>query len=134
MKKIEASGAPAARRVVATVRDWEDEESDDVEHYPGEWVDETFEEFFEEELDIKHPPFSLPEPKRKKKDTFLNLGEEEPWESEEMMEDDEDDITSIGHGELERHREMRHYSRLIAWEMPMLSSTCIQPPRILRVD
>lgn len=33
-----------------------------------------------------------------------------------------DDISSLGHGELEQHREKRHYARIAAWEMPMLSS------------
>lgn len=33
-----------------------------------------------------------------------------------------DDITSLGHGELEQHREMREYARIAAWEMPLLSS------------
>lgn len=34
-----------------------------------------------------------------------------------------DDITSHGHGELQRHRELREYARLIAWELPLLSRT-----------
>ena len=33
-----------------------------------------------------------------------------------------DDISSLGHGELEQHREKREYARIAAWEMPMLSS------------
>jgi small subunit ribosomal protein S35 len=46
-------------------------------------------------------------------------------EGEESMGPDEDyhgdDLTSLGHGELEQHREMREYARLIAWELPLLS-------------
>lgn len=46
-------------------------------------------------------------------------------EGEESMGPDEDyygdDITSHGHGELQQHRDMRHYARLIAWEMPLLN-------------
>ncbi|KAF1940330.1 hypothetical protein EJ02DRAFT_513242 [Clathrospora elynae] len=46
-------------------------------------------------------------------------------EGEESMGPDEDyygdDITSHGHGELEKHRELREYARLIAWELPLLS-------------
>ncbi|KAF2830861.1 hypothetical protein CC86DRAFT_464072 [Ophiobolus disseminans] len=46
-------------------------------------------------------------------------------EGEESMGQDEDffgdDITSHGHGELDQHREMRGYNRLIAWEMPLLN-------------
>ena len=46
-------------------------------------------------------------------------------EGEESMGPDEDyygdDLTSHGHGELEQHRELREYARLIAWELPLLS-------------
>ena len=31
-----------------------------------------------------------------------------------------DDVTSLGHGELEQHREMREYARLAVWELPLL--------------
>ena len=34
----------------------------------------------------------------------------------------EDDISSLAHGDLEQHRELREYARLAAWEMPLLSS------------
>jgi small subunit ribosomal protein S35 len=34
-----------------------------------------------------------------------------------------DDLTSLGHGELEQHRELREYARLIAWELPLLNRT-----------
>lgn len=36
---------------------------------------------------------------------------------------DEDDITSMAHGKLDEVREYRHYARIAAWEMPLLSST-----------
>ncbi|CAI4215079.1 unnamed protein product [Parascedosporium putredinis] len=35
---------------------------------------------------------------------------------------DEDDITSMAHGKLDELREYRHYARIVAWEMPLLSS------------
>lgn len=35
---------------------------------------------------------------------------------------DEDDIPTVAHGKLDELREHRHYARIIAWEMPMLSS------------
>lgn len=48
-------------------------------------------------------------------------------EGEESMGPDEDyfgdDITSHGHGELDKHRDLREYARLIAWELPLLSRT-----------
>jgi small subunit ribosomal protein S35 len=50
-------------------------------------------------------------------------------EGEEDLGPDEDyfgdDLTSHGHGELEQHRELREYARLIAWELPLLSRTLI---------
>jgi small subunit ribosomal protein S35 len=33
----------------------------------------------------------------------------------------DDEITSMAHAELELHREMREYARIIAWDMPLLS-------------
>ena len=52
-------------------------------------------------------------------------------EYEYEEEDDEDrpwkfdDISSLAHGELEQHREARHYARVAAYEMPRLFR---QPP------
>ena len=53
---------------------------------------------------------------------FFAMGEENPRDVGEDEEFEGDDITSLGHGELEQHREMREYARIAAWEMPMLSS------------
>ncbi|KAF2276755.1 uncharacterized protein EI97DRAFT_432993 [Westerdykella ornata] len=45
-------------------------------------------------------------------------------EGQEELGPDEDyygdDITSHGHGQLEERRDMRHYARMIAWELPLL--------------
>lgn len=53
-------------------------------------------------------------------------------EGEEGLGKDEDyygdDLTSLGHGELEQHRELREYARLIAWELPLLGRTSILLP------
>lgn len=38
-----------------------------------------------------------------------------------------DDISSLAHGELEQHREIREMARIAAWEMPLLSSTFCFP-------
>jgi len=65
--------------------------------------------------------------RKRLKQTFMNMGEDEPWEEEGMLADDLDDITSLAHGELEQHREMRHYARLAAWDMPLLSSKWPSP-------
>jgi small subunit ribosomal protein S35 len=40
---------------------------------------------------------------------------------------DEADISTIAHSDLELHREMREYQRIVAWEMPLLNS---KPPPI----
>ncbi|KAI1081252.1 mitochondrial ribosomal subunit protein-domain-containing protein [Whalleya microplaca] len=43
---------------------------------------------------------------------------------------DEDDILSLAHGKLEEFREYREYSRVAAWEMPLLSKLArpFEPP------
>lgn len=53
-------------------------------------------------------------------DGFFNMNEVEDKYSDE---EEEGDISSLAHGELEKHKEQREYARLAAWEMPMLSST-----------
>lgn len=70
----------------------------------------------------KFLPLALPERPGKPKNTFMNVGDPDPWEYEDTLEDDDDDINSLGHIELEQHREVRHYARLAAWELPLLSS------------
>jgi small subunit ribosomal protein S35 len=86
--------------------------------------EEDMEEIYDETLDEFGKPFQPPDLEERKKwdDTFLNLGEEEPFDEEDIDEDTEEELSSLAHGELEHHREMRHYARLAAWDMPMLSS------------
>ena len=52
---------------------------------------------------------------------LMSMGEVEEQDSGADEEFEGDDITSLGHGELEQHREMREYARIAAWEMPLLS-------------
>ena len=59
---------------------------------------------------------------RRIKSGFFAMGEDEEQDTGEDEEFEGDDITSLAHAELEQHREMRHYARLAAWEMPLLSS------------
>ena len=54
----------------------------------------------------------------------MNMGEA-PHDSIEDPEFEEDDISSLAHGQLDQHREYRHYARLMAWEMPLLTSMSI---------
>lgn len=53
---------------------------------------------------------------------LFSMGEEDPIVTGEDEEFEGDDITSLAHGDLEQHREMREYARIAAWEMPLLSS------------
>ena len=64
-------------------------------------------------------------PRRRIKPGFFAMGEDEEQDTGEDEEFDGDDITSLGHSELEQHREMRHYAMIAAWEMPLLSSTLL---------
>ncbi|TVY34131.1 37S ribosomal protein S24, mitochondrial [Lachnellula subtilissima] len=68
--------------------------------------------------------------RQKLKETFLNMGDPEPFEDGDFDEDGHDDLPSLAHGELEQHREWRHYARLAAWEMPLLSKLAkpFEPP------
>ena len=61
---------------------------------------------------------------------LMAMGELEEQESGEDEEFEGDDITALGHGELEQHREMREYARIAAWEMPLLSSKARTPSPI----
>jgi hypothetical protein len=51
---------------------------------------------------------------------FWNYGEDEDMGEDEEFQND--DISSKGHEELERHREIREYARYAVWELPLLSS------------
>ena len=84
--------------------------------------EEVLETAKEEGVDLSAP--EAPKRKKKLKQTFLNMGDPEPFEDEdfEFEADTHEELSSLAHGELEHHREMRHYARLAAWEMPLLSS------------
>ena len=59
---------------------------------------------------------------RRERPGLLAMGDDDEMEMGDDELDEGDDMTSLGHGDLERHREMRDYARLIAWDMPLLSS------------
>ena len=54
---------------------------------------------------------------------FLAMSEDDAIGTGPDDEFADDDMSSAGHAELERHREIREYARIAAWEMPLLSST-----------
>lgn len=74
-------------------------------------------------------------PRPRFKPGFLAMGEEDAENIGPDPEYEGDDVTSLGHGELEQHREMREYARLAVWEMPLLfedvaeKKTFEPPPR-----
>lgn len=106
-----------------------DDEAPDADIF-NEEVDEMLENAGHKYTTLA-PPYGFDEGvKRKLKPTFLNIGDPEPFD-EEDREDDDDDISTLGHMELEQVREQRHYARLAAWEMPMLSSKFWSIPRAL---
>ena len=79
----------------------------------------TSEELMREDLERKGRIRLGPQPNK------LSLWydeEDKETDTQELDEFNEDDITSMAHGKLDEIREMRHYTRLAAWELPLLSS------------
>ncbi|RDA82907.1 hypothetical protein CP532_0210 [Ophiocordyceps camponoti-leonardi (nom. inval.)] len=73
----------------------------------------------EKELDEQLRTVSLgPKPN---KQSFWYDEDDPEMCTQEHDQFNEDDMTSMAHGKLDEVREMRHYARLIAWEMPLLS-------------
>jgi small subunit ribosomal protein S35 len=58
----------------------------------------------------------------KVKPGFWAEGEEDEMAEVEDEEQKDDAITSMAHTQLEEHRELREYARIVAWDMPSLSS------------
>ncbi|EDN94923.1 hypothetical protein SS1G_10798 [Sclerotinia sclerotiorum 1980 UF-70] len=112
------STTPRQYKIDPKFKDLEETEPDEDEFM--EEIDDLF-----ENAGARHannlPSYGFDEGLKKKlKPTFLNMGDPEPFD-EDDREDDHDDITTLAHMELEQVREIRHYNRLAAWEMPMLS-------------
>lgn len=72
-------------------------------------------------------PTSIP---RLRPSGFWAEDEEDEWAQAKDGDDhfNDDDITSMAHTDLDQHRDLRHYARVIAWEMPLLSSTSSTTP------
>ncbi len=112
-----------------------DVDSDEPQILPAanETLDKAFEDIIKKYGRIRQnmsdelknlPTFREVRP-RKPKLGALNMGVEAAEYPEEDPEFEEDDITSLAHGQLEQHREYRHYARLAAWEMPLLTSEAL---------
>ena len=67
-------------------------------------------------------------PGRRFQPGLMALGEDDEEEEGEDEIFEGDDMTSLGHGHLEQHREIREYARIAAWEMPLLSSMLYHSP------
>lgn len=61
-----------------------------------------------------------PQERERRSQDFFNEGEKEYLGPDRPFQ--EDDISSMGHADLEQKREIREYARNAAWEMPLLSS------------
>ncbi|KAI5292915.1 28S ribosomal protein S35, mitochondrial [Ascosphaera atra] len=77
-------------------------------------------DFFDMERDIDAPT-SVP---RVRPEGFWAEDEEDEFARAKDGDDhfNDDDVTSIAHTDLDNHRDIRHYARISAWEMPLLSS------------
>lgn len=82
------------------------------------------------ELSREVPDYKIPIPRVKLGFFNRDMDDVEGMEGEEEFEGD--DITSLGHGELEQHRELREYARIAAWDMPLLSSLPLNFQEVLK--
>ncbi|PKS07523.1 hypothetical protein jhhlp_006127 [Lomentospora prolificans] len=72
------------------------------------------------------------EPRPLKDSFWFDEDDDDPMTHDVEGEDfDEDDITSMAHGKLDELREYRHFARIAAWEMPLLSKLAkpFEPPK-----
>ncbi|KAI9838807.1 MAG: 37S ribosomal protein S24, mitochondrial, partial [Thelocarpon superellum] len=60
-------------------------------------------------------------PRPRNATNFLAMGEKDEKTYPAPPEFEEDEMSSLGHGFLEQHREIREFARIAAWEMPLLS-------------
>jgi hypothetical protein len=63
---------------------------------------------------------ALPEPEAREAPGYWNEDKHEDLGPDENF--NQDDLPAAGHMELDLHREIREYARLIVWELPLLSS------------
>ncbi|OCK74955.1 hypothetical protein K432DRAFT_429715 [Lepidopterella palustris CBS 459.81] len=137
------SAIPWQRPFSSTIRPFKDDKSDLREEWKEliedlqEMDPETFKNAIEsgggmeidkDDMDLEElSEFDIEPPEPKQKIGFWGDGEEELGADEDYYGDD---ISALGHGELEQHRELREYARLAAWELPLLSKLAkpFEPP------
>lgn len=91
----------------------------------------VFSELDRASMDIeKQTPLRFEEPPTRKGSGFWSEAEEDEFADVEDGDDSPEDneITSMAHAEVELHREVREYTRIAAWDMPLLSSTALHSP------
>ncbi|RMJ23441.1 37S ribosomal protein Rsm24 [Aspergillus sp. HF37] len=84
----------------------------------------VFSELDRSAMDIeKQTPLRFEEPRMRKGSGFWSEAEEDEFADVEDGDDSPEDneITSMAHAEVELHREVREYTRIAAWDMPLLS-------------
>ncbi|PHH76115.1 hypothetical protein CDD80_1783 [Ophiocordyceps camponoti-rufipedis] len=100
------------------------DESDKMARSMTKQTDDLVGEVDGQRRDEKHL-FDLVEESERKRSTSrqaLWYDEDDPeGDTDELDQFNEDDMMSMAHGKLDEIRDMRHYARLIAWEMPLLS-------------
>ncbi|RCI08389.1 hypothetical protein L249_8851 [Ophiocordyceps polyrhachis-furcata BCC 54312] len=74
-----------------------------------------------EERDLEEELRNIALGPKPNKQSFWHDEDDPEMCTQEHDQFDEDDMTSMAHGKLDEVREMRHYARLIAWELPLLS-------------
>lgn len=92
----------------------------EYEHMTSPAVESELQGLVSEAVSEIQRGFPPPGPRPRITPGLMAMGEVDEQNSGEDDEFDGDDISSIAHGELEQHREIREYARIAAWEMPML--------------
>lgn len=107
-------------------KEFQEDEKEEYEHMTSPEMESELQGLVSEAVSEIQRDFPPPGPRPRINTGLMAMGEVDEQNSGDDDEFDGDDISSTAHGELEQHRELREYARIIAWEMPMLGSmfTC----------
>jgi len=98
-----------------------------VESAEGDEVLDRLADEIDREMDREDDPIDFPTARARGPEVGF-WAEDEEDEFGEMADEDDDFrdeyITSVAESELELHREVREYTRIAAWDMPLLGRTC----------
>ncbi len=95
-------------------------ESAEAEREYSDTIDKIDRQIEKEMEPLDFPEYQIPYKEvgywaHSEEDEFGQVEEDAPW--------DDSAISSVAHSELEVHRELREYTRVIAWDMPLLNRT-----------